>query len=438
MRTPPHGRSWLIFARGALGACAVEALAMSLAALALAAPLPATAAARAADQLEPAAKRVPLAQGLVFTVTSHVGLVTNRGSVPVADTEIVYSVAAADANRVTLHFLLSAASGTAAGKLIEPAPKSFTRIVRREDLQSAMREKVLFGSDDPELLPGQTFAGTSAAVLAALAGSGKVAFVLGINEPEQGLAGLSSVADALPDASSGTGVSPIFTSALQMLLGSPARHYYRGVLTRVGRDEPFSVLLDGRRSILPAVHVRGELKFADRTITPELWWLDEPGNPLTLKWAIGGSYEIVTRIDRPPAQSGSAGGGTAAARVAAGLAGHACRAELAGVYFTTGSAQVLDASFPALRRFAALVAQHPDWDLTIEGHTDNIGSAEYNLDLSTRRAEAVRQALVGRFGVSAARLKSKGFGLTRPVESNATDQGRAHNRRVEVSRRCAA
>jgi outer membrane protein OmpA-like peptidoglycan-associated protein len=410
---------------------------MSLAALALAAPLPATAAARAADQLEPAAKRVPLAQGLVFTVTSHVGLVTNRGSVPVADTEIVYSVAAADANRVTLHFLLSAASGTAAGKLIEPAPKSFTRIVRREDLQSAMREKVLFGSDDPELLPGQTFAGTSAAVLAALAGSGKVAFVLGINEPEQGLAGLSSVADALPDAGSGTGVSPIFTSGLQMLLGSPARHYYRGVLTRVGRDEPFSVLLDGRRSILPAVHVRGELKFADRTITPELWWLDEPGNPLTLKWAIGGSYEIVTRIDRPPpAQGGSGAGG--AAPVAAGLTSRACRAELTGVYFTTGSAQVLDVSMPALQRFAALIAQHPEWDLTIEGHTDNIGSAEYNLDLSTRRAESVRQALVGRFGVAAAKLKAKGYGLTRPVESNATDPGRAHNRRVEVSRRCGA
>src|SRR6185437_666681 len=325
---------------------------------------------------------------------------------PVADTEIVYSVAAADARRVTLHFLLSAASGTAAGKLIEPAPTSFTRIVRREDLQSAAREKVLFGSDDPELLPGQTFAGTSAAVLASLAGSGKVAFVLGINEPEQGLAGLSGVADALPGAGSGSNISPVFASGLQMLLASPARHYYRGVLTRVGPDEPFSVLLDGRRTTLPAVHVHGELKFADRTITPELWWLDEPGNPLTRKWVIGGSYEIVTRIDRPPPAQGAAAG---TAPVAAGLAGRACRAELTGVYFTTGSAQVLDVSLPALQRFAALLAQHPDWELTIEGHTDNIGSAEYNLALSTRRAEAVRQVLVGHFGVPPAKLKAKGY-----------------------------
>jgi len=431
-------RVWRVSGRRVLGTCAVEPPPTRLAALMLAAAwvlapaLPASAASRTGDQPQPATDLIPLAQGLAFTVTSHVGLVTNRGSVPVADTEIVYSVAAADASRVTLRFLLSAASGTAAGKLIEPAPRSFTRIVRREDLQSAAREKVLFGSDDPQLLPGQTFAGTSAAVLAALAGSGKVAFVLGINEPEQGLAGLSSVADALPAAGSGSTLSPAFASGLQMLLASPARHYYRGVLTRVGPDEPFSVLLDGRRTTVPAVHVHGELKFADRTITPELWWLDEPGNPLTLKWVIGGSYEIITRIDRPPPAQGA---GTAP--VAAGLAGRACRAELTGVYFTTGSAQVLDVSLPALQRFAALLAQHPDWELTIEGHTDNIGSADYNLALSTRRAEAVRQVLVGHFGVPPAKLKAKGYGLTRPVESNSTDEGRAHNRRVEVSRRCS-
>src|SRR6185312_6046364 len=268
-----------------------------------------------------------------------------------------------------------------------------------------------------QLLPGQTFAGTSAAVLAVLASSGKVAFVLGINEPEEGLQALSGMANAMPGDGTGSGVSPMLSSGIQMLLGSPARHYYRGILTRVGADEPFSVLLDGRRTTLPAVHARGELKFADRTLTPELWWLDQPGNPLTLKWVIGGSYEIITRIDRPPAAQGGGAAGAGAAPLAAGLAGHSCRAELTGVYFTTGSAQVLDVSLPALQRFAALVAQHPDWQLTIEGHTDNIGSAEYNLDLSTRRAQAVRQVLIGRLGVPAARLEAKGYGLTRPVES---------------------
>ncbi|HEX5460321.1 MAG TPA: OmpA family protein [Steroidobacteraceae bacterium] len=420
--------------RTALPTLAVAALACGGAAAAGAAPIPSSSG--ASGQSSSPVTLIPLVRGLTFTVTSHAGWDTSRGSVPVADTELVYSVEATDAHQVTLRFLLSARSGTAVGKLIEAEPASFVRVIRREDLQSATREKIFFGSDDPPLLPGQTYAGTSAAVLAALASSGKVAFVLGINEPEEGLQALSGMTNAMPGGGAGNGASPAVFSGIQMLLASPARHYYRGTLTRVGADEPFSVLLDGRRTTLPAVHARGELKFADRTITPELWWLDQPGNPLTLKWVIGGSYEIVTRIDRPPALQD--GGGAAGAAAAAGLAGPSCRAELTGVYFTTGSAKVLDVSLPALQRFAALVAQHPDWQLTIEGHTDNIGSAEYNLDLSARRAQAVRQVLVGRLGVPAAKLEAKGYGLTRPVESNATDQGRAHNRRVEVSRRCTA
>jgi outer membrane protein OmpA-like peptidoglycan-associated protein len=178
------------------------------------------------------------------------------------------------------------------------------------------------------------------------------------------------------------------------------------------------------------MHVRGALAFTDRTIAPQVWWLDDASNPLTLQWAIANVSETVTRIDRPN------GGESGAARgVADGLA-KSCRAELSGVYFTTASAQVVDVSMPALERFAAVLRAHADWRVTIEGHTDNIGSADYNLDLSTRRAAAVLDVLTRRFGVPAARLQTKGYGLTRPVETNATDAGRAHNRRVEVSRPC--
>src|SRR5262249_8186370 len=104
--------------------------------------------------------------------------------------------------------------------------------------------------------------------------------------------------------------------------------------------------------------------------------------------------------------------------------------------FTTASAVVLDASLPALGRFAELLGAHADWHVTIEGHTDNIGNAEYNLDLSTRRAAAVREVLVHGYGIAPDRVETRGYGLTRPIETNATDEGRAHNRRVEVSRRC--
>ena len=79
---------------------------------------------------------------------------------------------------------------------------------------------------------------------------------------------------------------------------------------------------------------------------------------------------------------------------------------------------------------------HPDWTLTIEGHTDSIGGAEYNKDLSDRRAAAVKAELTAKYGVPAARLATKGYGLSRPVDKNSTIEGRARNRRVELTRVC--
>ena len=83
-----------------------------------------------------------------------------------------------------------------------------------------------------------------------------------------------------------------------------------------------------------------------------------------------------------------------------------------------------------------LLKAHSDWHVIIEGHTDNIGTPASNLALSTNRAASVRSALVDRLGVPASSIEAKGFGDTRPVENNTTIEGRAHNRRVEVSRRC--
>jgi OOP family OmpA-OmpF porin len=91
-----------------------------------------------------------------------------------------------------------------------------------------------------------------------------------------------------------------------------------------------------------------------------------------------------------------------------------------------------------LKKVAALINASGDATLTIEGHTDNIGSAEYNQTLSEQRAGAVREALVARYAVPPTHLSAKGYGLTRPVETNDTYEGRAHNRRVELSRACAA
>lgn len=375
--------------------------------------------------------QVPLAAGLNFTITSHSGLVAGAGSAPIADTEIVYSVVDSDNDRISFRFSVSAPNDAAAGKLLDGVPRSFNRTVRREDLHAATRLTVLLSSEDPALMPGQTFATTSGAVLRALHDTGKTAFILGVNEPDQGLAALATFAGGARLGVGGTAGAPFVAAGVSSMLSSMSvvRHYYRGTLERVG-TEPFSVLLDGRRTTVPALHVRGALAFTNRMIAPQMWWLDDANNPLTLKWAIASVSETVTRIDRP-----NGGEPEATRAVADGLA-KSCRAELSGVYFTTASAQVLEASMPALERFAAVTSAHTDWQVTIEGHTDTIGSTDYNLDLSTRRAVAVRDVLTRRFGVPAARLQTKGYGLTRPVETNATDEGRAHNRRVEVSRRC--
>ncbi len=120
------------------------------------------------------------------------------------------------------------------------------------------------------------------------------------------------------------------------------------------------------------------------------------------------------------------------------LAGKSCRVELHGIYFNTGSAVLLEESEPVLTKVAALIRTSSDATLTIEGYGDNIGSAGYNQTLSAQRAEAVRQALVGRCGVPPERLSAKGGGLMRPVDTDDTFEGRAHNPRVELTRPCAS
>ncbi|MGO9838050.1 MAG: OmpA family protein [Polyangiaceae bacterium] len=101
------------------------------------------------------------------------------------------------------------------------------------------------------------------------------------------------------------------------------------------------------------------------------------------------------------------------------------------VHFQTASATILPDSFPMLGEIASLLKATPAIKkMRIEGHTDNHGAADYNLDLSKRRAASVRQWLV-EHGIDPGRLESQGYGITQPIETNDTDAGRAANRRVE-------
>jgi len=110
------------------------------------------------------------------------------------------------------------------------------------------------------------------------------------------------------------------------------------------------------------------------------------------------------------------------------------RADVYGIYFNFASDELRPESEPVLREIAAALQAHPDWKLTVNGHTDSIGNDAANLDLSRRRSVAVRKALAERFQVDASRLLTDGFGASQPKESNDTAGGRALNRRVELVR----
>ncbi len=103
------------------------------------------------------------------------------------------------------------------------------------------------------------------------------------------------------------------------------------------------------------------------------------------------------------------------------------------IYFKSGSDALLPRSFSLLSQIAGVLKAH--WEirkLLIEGHTDNRGDSELNVDLSERRARRVRDFLVKQ-GVARRRLDAKGYGPTTPITSNRRRSGRAKNRRVEFT-----
>jgi outer membrane protein OmpA-like peptidoglycan-associated protein len=104
------------------------------------------------------------------------------------------------------------------------------------------------------------------------------------------------------------------------------------------------------------------------------------------------------------------------------------------IHFDTGKASIRPESFRILDEIAKVLKEHPDLGrVRVEGHTDNVGGAAYNKELSERRAAAVVSHLVERGGVARERLEPKGYGFERPVASNATAVGRSRNRRVELT-----
>ena len=102
-----------------------------------------------------------------------------------------------------------------------------------------------------------------------------------------------------------------------------------------------------------------------------------------------------------------------------------------GILFPLNGIQLSDASRKELKEFAQKMSDLQDTDITIYGHTDNTGTAEVNERISRQRAEAV-QSYLRSCGIASGRLSSQGLSYTDPVADNATAEGRAQNRRVEI------
>lgn len=279
-----------------------------------------------------------------------------------------------------------------------------TRRVARRDLAAATVYQPTFESRAPAEIPGSTALGTSAAVLKALRATGAADLAL---------------------------VEPAFAAA-------PAADMLRNLrpyrLSRTGTGA-VSVTVNGAKVDLPAVLVEGRA-LGERA---QFAFLDDERNPLALRYAFtGGRSDESARLqvvriaydcsETPPTApvSGS--------RLERALRDQG-RADVYEIYFEFNSDRLRDESESTLREIAEILRRNGTWALGIEGHTDSIAGDAYNLDLSLRRAEAVKAALTTRYGVAASRLTTAGLGESRPKDRNDTLDGRARNRRVELVRR---
>ncbi len=334
---------------------------------------------------EAAPDAIPLTEGL--TVVTAV-------AEPRGDYESMKQVREADESSVLIHYR------TRSDDPALPRLEQWRR-VSREDLREARGYRMIFGQDDESSYPGQTALGVSTAVLDALRRG---------DQPEFELTGDADMFASLMGAAFGGDPVPL-----------------RGQLQRVeGPPQAVPVLLNGSRVWLPAIHARGTLQGLLSPFPVEFWFLDDSSNPLTLRAHTTSMRLQAVRIDLPAPAA-------VATELESALASRES-AELFGVYFEFASDELQPESDAVLDEVAALLERHPDWRLRVEGHTDDVGRPEDNLDLSERRAAAVVAALAARVPAAVDRLEARGFGETRPRESNETLEGRARNRRVELAR----
>ena len=375
--------------------------------------------------------RIPLCAGLtIVTAISQMG----------GDYESIKTIESVTDQEVRLRY----SSERMVQDLMDNEPKlqraTVSRTVLTRDMANANLYQQQFYDQLPDPIPGTTAIGTSTAVLNELKTKGEAEL----------------------------GFFIAFTGTPSLDREVHPNVFDNQMIGKFHRVEPGPVMLpDIVNNIpvqLPTIHIMGDL-VGDQT---EFFFFDDPANPIALKWRYGidaipeedvekfakSGMKLNRDLDKLQVIKITYRCGNSAAGDSSGQAGQQSptspgnsdsgqlekslastgRADVYDIYFTFNSDQIREESEPRLREIADALNKHSDWKLSVEGHTDGIGSNNYNLDLSRRRAAAVKDALVKRYKIEPGRLTTSGFGASRPKDTNDTLEGRAHNRRVELVR----
>ncbi len=265
-----------------------------------------------------------------------------------------------------------------------------TRNIQAADRQSSSAYVLGYASNMPLTIPGTTSMGVSGTTLVELRTTGK--------------APLSLVYDA-------------------QLSRIP------GQLTLVEKDIRIPMIVENQLIQVPAVHATGAFAAGDKSGIADFYILDNKNNPLMLQSTIQFSWEKQLRSERIIRVTAGASMRSAMEQSLSTLRKY----DIYGLHFDFDKATLRPESAALIKDIATTLKNNPVWTLQINGHTDSIGDGAYNQKLSAERAASVAQAIVAE-GVVAARLTTSGLGETQPKGNNATLDGRALNRRVELVR----
>jgi len=402
---------------------------------------------------------VPLCPGLTIVTAIHQQY---------GDYESIKTIESVDDKEVRLKYSSEAMSVDALSSA-QPKLKQTVlhRTILKNDLGSANAYQQVYLEKSDETIPGTTAIGASRAILRALKTGSEVELKI-----SNAYAGLELTTDS--------NKRPNYYDYLQ-----PAKLKKAGTVR-------IQLLVNDKPVELPAIRAQGD-SVGDKV---EFDFLDDENNPLTLAFRLGiGSVHPLTpdeakicgewqkhpeqpmpalntlsvhagRCDMPnggdrdtlrvikincrcagqaAALAGNSGGSGPMPNGAGAAAGDSSGAvaieqalsqnrkvDIYSIYFSFKSDAIRDESQPTLKDIAEVMRRHPDWKLQVNGHTDAIGGDQFNLDLSKRRAAAVKNALVQQYKIGADRFATAGYGKSQPKDTNDTLEGRARNRRVEL------